>query len=218
VVETQATINPAAGDIAQIACVPEAELLAAADIHGALALFSTSDATRLDYKPECCRRLVTALYAQPGLVRSCSLATIPVQNFVQCLPTVCDAMCLIQLVSGDAGGEIRVWNISEASLVPILSLSTPGRVTAALVTQIAQTKGPAKGSWQVVAGTDQGDVFVWDVDMGNVSEPWEPHTTDVLQVGMLSLSNTAITQLQDIPAGDSHHTSVLVLCLQVVPT
>lgn len=61
---------PTAGDIAQLACVPESELLAAADTQGALALFSTSDATRLDYKPECCRRLVTALHAQQGLVCS----------------------------------------------------------------------------------------------------------------------------------------------------
>lgn len=111
-------------------------------------------------------------------------------------------MCtLLQLVSGESGGEIRVWNISEASLVPILTLSTPGQVTAAVVTQITQPKGFRQDSHQVVAGTHQGDVFVWDVDMGNIAEPWAPQTAEVLQVGMLSLSNTAVTRICDIPAG-----------------
>lgn len=107
----------------------------------------------------------------------------------------------LQLISGDAGGEIRVWNISEASLVPILSLSTPGQVTAVVVTQAAQQKGSAQDSRQVVAGTDQGDVFVWDLGMRNIAEPWEPQTTEVRQVGMLSLSNTAVTQIRSIPSG-----------------
>lgn len=102
-----------------------------------------------------------------------------------------------------------MWNISEASLVPILTLSTPGQVTATLVTHIAQPKGSLQDSRQVVAGTNEGDIFVWDVDMGNVSEPWEAHNAEVLQVGMLSLSNTAVTQLRYIPAGTYH--SVLLL-------
>lgn len=117
------------------------------------------------------------------------------------LPTHSHVITVLQLVSGDAGGEIRIWNISEASLVPILTLSTPGRVTATLITQIAQPEISTPGSRQVVAGTHQGDVFVWDVDIGNISEPWEPHTAQVLQVGMLSLSNTTVTQLQDILTG-----------------
>ena len=70
ILQTSSGICKCVGDIAQLACVPEAELLAAADTQGALALFSTADASRLDYKPECCQRLATALCAQQGLVRS----------------------------------------------------------------------------------------------------------------------------------------------------
>jgi hypothetical protein len=138
------------------------------------------------------------LHAQQGLVCSSTAKPLCIHCQQFRLPMT---ISLLQLISGDAGGEIRVWNISEASLVPILVLSTPGSVTAALVTHVAQAKIVRRYSRQVVAGTNHGDVFVWDVDMGNLSEPWEPHNAVVLQVGMLSLSNTAVTQLQDIPGG-----------------
>lgn len=94
-----------------------------------------------------------------------------------------------------------MWNITEASLVPVITVSAPGQIKAAIVTETAHLGGANRGSHQIVGGTHQGDVFVWKVDLGNVSEPWEPHNAQVLQVGMLSLSNTAVTLMQAIPSG-----------------
>jgi hypothetical protein len=108
---------------------------------------------------------------------------------------------VMQLASGNIAGEVHIWRISDASLRPALSLSTHGHITSAVMFSKAERHDQRAGAHQLVVGTEEGDVVVWDIDMGAKAEAWEAPDAQVQAVGITTVDSAAVLQLVHFPGG-----------------